>query len=866
MSLVSTVNDQERNEILLAGAKTGSSIRDRKGGVYQTSGEPLSKEALYRAKLKYGVYESPATKTSTGVVEPRMASDIAANLANDNKVVITAYKRLYVDPGAASAATKVGVRGLEPVKKIEVAKIHEGSQSAATRAYSLVSNDSRTKKVTKSGSSTASRSRAHSLSSATHAYNANAQAVSAQQEKVNPKPKPLNMSKVLSGAERQAEKRIHDRTTPSRENFSYGLRTDAPNKAAGNSVLLTKEALQRMSSRIESSVIEREADPYRLAENAAFAVRNIDPKTLMDPEYQENEKKREEYLKLLTSQQVLARARENAEKELKLIEAMDHNKLLFGNEKFNEAALEHVKKNNEKKLPYQNKINMGGGLWLAPDEIDNIAKNMVSPLLGEVSERADNQRATDLDIKERTDAYKQGYAEWISLQTTKLRNNETYVASSESRIAKEKQGAQDKATKRFASLIRKNDEKLAEINKELEETTQLQSNLETELQQLLKSKAKENEAMIANFDQSIDKDLEEARKEQEELLKPYHDAVQEAEEEHERLIAEKETINIEISKLHKSIDNHNVMLLKYQRGIVSYDEQQEQEIGNLETLGQTKDELHEDLNLNVIKQAREVKEQAAISTEEARLKQLEVEMIVNERKSQLNATEIELKKEQLKMLEVMKDAAEARGDEKLDEERIKVLIGMPYDEFIKQHKDLQTSVAEELKNPPVSEDLDEEDEVDEDLGKNVKENDQSIVDSNQSVVAASGVIDGTTPTHAVQSKPGEAENTKTEVKTTEAKADEPTWSEKFFIGSENAKRKKVLDKQTAPAGSALTKSSPTKDDPVKNNLAPTFSGFSQGSIADDVPNAKEATQESDDIHNSSEPEEKNKDSYFKEVF
>ena len=92
MSLVSTLNDQEREDILQTSSKTVTKTRVRKNGVYQTSGEPLSKEALYRAKLKYGFYESPATKVSTGVVEPKIASDIAANYANDNKVTITAYK------------------------------------------------------------------------------------------------------------------------------------------------------------------------------------------------------------------------------------------------------------------------------------------------------------------------------------------------------------------------------------------------------------------------------------------------------------------------------------------------------------------------------------------------------------------------------------------------------------------------------------------------------------------------------------------------------------------------------------------------------------------------------------------------------
>lgn len=100
------------------------------------------------------------------------------------------------------------------------------------------------------------------------------------------------------------------------------------------------------------------------------------------------------------------------------------------------------------------------------------------------------------------------------------------------------------------------------------------------------------------------------------------------------------------------------------------------------------------LNDDVIILANKAKEQAELSTKEARLKQLEVDSLINERKSELNATEIELKKEKLSLLEAMKDVASARGDDKIDEEKVKKLIGMTSEEYLTQNKSVEKNVED----------------------------------------------------------------------------------------------------------------------------------------------------------------------------
>lgn len=111
MSLISAVEERDIPNIgksLSGGESRTSSITSskkslkrasrsqKKPRVYQTTGEPLSREALYKAKLKYGVYQSPAQSYSIGVSDAHAASDKAANLAHDNQTPVEASLQTYV--------------------------------------------------------------------------------------------------------------------------------------------------------------------------------------------------------------------------------------------------------------------------------------------------------------------------------------------------------------------------------------------------------------------------------------------------------------------------------------------------------------------------------------------------------------------------------------------------------------------------------------------------------------------------------------------------------------------------------------------------------------------------------------------------
>lgn len=159
MSLVSAVNDHEQRGILGSpgdgsavqtvtttqrsvegGGKPAITTRTVRGfAIYHKGdGAQLSKGALYRAKVKYGIYQSPARSHSTGVAEPQAASDAAANHATGNKTTIEAYKRLFVNPNAHKAAARSVVNGPR-VEATVIPSSHHGSHQAATRAYTTAS-------------------------------------------------------------------------------------------------------------------------------------------------------------------------------------------------------------------------------------------------------------------------------------------------------------------------------------------------------------------------------------------------------------------------------------------------------------------------------------------------------------------------------------------------------------------------------------------------------------------------------------------------------------------------------------------------------------------------------------------------------
>ncbi|CAI4921395.1 BTE_HP_G0221970.mRNA.1.CDS.1 [Saccharomyces cerevisiae] len=127
----------------------------------------IKQEALYKAKLKYGVYQSPAQSYSIGVSDAHAASDKAANLAHDNQTTVEATNVCLLTPNATKAASKMGPKVVrnnsitstsKTSKNLRRRKSKKESPGAATSAYSM------TMETTSLSSQTNSRS--YSITSA----------------------------------------------------------------------------------------------------------------------------------------------------------------------------------------------------------------------------------------------------------------------------------------------------------------------------------------------------------------------------------------------------------------------------------------------------------------------------------------------------------------------------------------------------------------------------------------------------------------------------------------------------------------------------------------------------------------------------
>lgn len=932
MSLVSAVTDKERvsQSTTTTSSTTAKQEKNAKknGAVYQTKGEPLSREALYRAKMKYGYYKSPANKPSVGVKDIAKASDSAAVLAASNRQTIEAYKRL-LDPNATKAAhavakgkTRSRATSVVSTKSNKSDSVQKQTNAAASKAFSMTSNreqamsgivNKKKTVVTKEDTS-----KAYSMKSANSVLKQYERDLHKPKPEVIPTSQKMNLSKVLKGAESRAETRVKQRTEPN-ANFNYGIKTNA---AQNNQFTLSKDMMNAIMSKTgattgtsgsdvasttsgksslktsikskdDSTSLKKEKN-HDMAMNAAYAVRSFDTRTAADDELERQAENRDMYLKQLTSTKVLAQARANVDKEIANIEKDDYGRQLFANDAYNRTAVSIAQQNlTKKRALVNNKINMGGGLWLSSEDIQKISQNLLNPVLGEITERADSQRAADIDIANRTKALQTNVKNWNILQTEKLANDIKYQKDSDDKLAKEKNDALVAANNKYNEMIAKMDTELAKYNTELRDTNQMFEDLKLEMSMKLDLEQEYCDKELTNWNETRANDIKDSLEEQRTMLQPYLLELQRAQDENEKLIKDYDSINGRITFLNTQIDEHKTKIENYNKDLEGQKQHETRVVAENEELDENKNVLQEEIDQSIIIKANKAKEEAQLSAKELELKQLEIDAAINERKTELNETEVSLQKEKLLLLDVMKESTELEGNAELDEDKVKALIGMTSGEYLAKHRPVKVETVEadaaEAATTPKTD-------------ANVKDTVAKTAVPVASAAAATVPVTTTTATStAAATAPTTAPISKTKTNSSHK-------SGKFglgglFMGSRNAHDTKIrqekqntvdkpkieepkLEKNEMVAGSAPT--APLIAEPVKdetNDIQPSFSGFSQGSIinnegdddededmiGDTVASlkgsktvAKDDDVESDDIHiNGEAPGD---GSYLKEVF
>lgn len=814
-----------RSASLLSRGESRNSGSSRVPSVYHNAGEPLSKEALFRARMKYGYFQSPATNSTIGVSDSKTSADVAASLADLTHVNTPTYSR-EVDENAHKAARSIGKRNLHKKQTLNphtprtLSNI-EGS-SAASKAYSMsfIETPIKTNNIGKT----------YSISSAASASRRKLSLVSKEHQNrshslTTPKP---NLSKLINSAEKKADAAIKDRWDPQRKNFQYGIRKnesngpedrkqfEIDNKVMQRVIHKTQNSKQRLANKQEQEENElKQLQRVEVAKHAAVKVKDTNFTEYIDKDIEAKKKEKETYLKQLTSTQVLSMARAKVDQQLQLMDVANAENRIFQNDAFNKAAIKLAHNRADTRSSgrdyYANKINMGGGLWLSPDEINKISQNLLNPILGEIDSKAKLQRDTDVEIANRTKNYNNEMAKFKSLQKEKENNNTKILQDTEAKNITEYNNAAKQLEDDYTKLKYELQAQVDEKRKDYQDTVQRLADLKEECEMKLKLQKDLADKELDSWQKYKDNDIVQAEKEQAELLAPYNQQLESANNDQKKLSTEYDNIMSNMTKLQNVINSHKGKIKEYTSLIEVQENYEDREKTLLNQLAEQKEELNHTLEDEVMVRAQRVKEQLELSNKEYEMKQLEISALINERQEELQKIDIVLQEERLKLLDAMQKVAKARGDEKLDEDKIKVLFGMTSDEFMEMHGLKVGKEKEEEENGENNKDENEggkEGSTVDETNKKLKEDE---VDENKETKALNVVDDKVSET-----EPKEENQTKTE-----------------------GNGEDVIDGNDCEADT------------------PSFSGFSQGSITND-------DYVEDTAVGSSGPVDET--GYFKEVF
>ncbi|CAI4045275.1 hypothetical protein N7582_003482 [Saccharomyces uvarum] len=851
---------------------------------YQHDGQPLSKEAIYHAKQKYGILNTPAYHKTLGLGDTGSESaDLAARLANRSKKSIDEPVGPTIEQKALNEASKITFSKIPLTLPEETPiKVNLGlkgkrdflTRSAAQKALaSDFSSNNSTVSVSKKSKSAASAAIAFGNS-----FDANS---------VNPQHpagfKSLDLSKVLDGAERRAIKRINGRLYPEKVNFQNGLLTGKEGGVSkANKEVFKKGTLKKLERSAEEFLEAQPGDgrqglndrQYMYAKSAADAVKDLDPRALVDPDFAAKELQKKAYLQQISSPLVLHEAQILANRKLRDIDSNDAYLILFGNQSYNklavDIALKHYSANQEQKK----KIYLGGGLWITPEEVNTVAKNLVSPVINEISDRANRQRNVDQDIAKRTSILDQEYENWKFMERTKELNDRQILLAVESKRQQEKLAKQAENGQTYNLLINNMGAELEEKEKALQTVKQEREHLMVELQGMLTKNVSEEEGDVRDWSESCQRDLENTNIEQAQAARLYPDDLRVSTYGYDKLLDEHDRVHGQIERLNVSINEHRSVIHNFEeridtgRALTATREQKFGSGGHL---------MDATVNDPVVILAEKAKQEAELASEEAMLQQLEIDEMVNKRKIKLYEHKIRLRKEKLSSTRsgnVTEGEEGLRNDVAQDD--------MSYTPTTTDEKSTRVvrsaSPKATVKNRFLS------------AYSSGRDVDSSA--SARSVTGVSGVLDESpeTPSANKEARPADKEvrptdkearpgnvrqtpvvskNEKTLRPVTETRGS--TTIEQFLFGKTAGKK--------GPSGteSATLKSEPvisatgseTEKEFAHHNDKPrrSFSGFSQGSLENDYGNEVTDDQDESDIkiRDSNDSNSRGKESFFKEI-
>lgn len=236
------------------------------------------------------------------------------------------------------------------------------------------------------------------------------------------------------------------------------------------------------------------------------------------------------------------------------IDSGDTYRILFGNSAYNKIAvkiaLEHYSTNQEQKK----KIYLGGGLWITPEEVNVVAKNLISPVINEIDERASRQRDVDKSIERRSRTLDQEYENWNFMERTKEQNDRQLLLAMESKEQQEKADERAQGRRNYDSMAHNMDIKVQQKERELQNTKQNRENLRYELQELLSKNLSKEDDELKDWNDTCERDLRESKIEHNKVVKSRPKKLRIFKKGYEELLDERNRIQAELKMLKASFN------------------------------------------------------------------------------------------------------------------------------------------------------------------------------------------------------------------------------------------------------------------------------------------------------------------------
>lgn len=463
--------------------------------VYQTTGRPLSQQALYQQKLRQGVYNAPS-KPIVGVSSN--ASDAAALLAASSDLTVKpSYERLQAAPEAQTAALAAKREEILAWKRTNSDPLADAAASSARASDPVVGPKS---ELGVPSYNSGSMYRAATSNSTLTMTSRITPEKSVSKHGLVSKPSTitsasLNIGKISQVADKNSSQLLNNRFNPEQD-YRSGIVTAPPAQ------FLTEDEEKLAAQSAGRSLTMKHGAGYSDSVSLQKRTKTFQAADVVDAT-------------------LLAAANAKAAERLNSIKSSEPANLREQALVYSKA-LAAAQKNSEERLKSHKSgmIDLGGGLQLPYSEVDKLAALIVQPVLADLTQKAGAQR--DSDAKQ-----KQKQAELLRLhQQAKVDdfNRKQQEKADRKQAEKERIAANEERKKDEDGIYATyQGERNTEVDDRSKELAELEEKYAAEKEELLKQK-QENEDAIEEEESGLiagrKEELETMQSERDEELKP----------------------------------------------------------------------------------------------------------------------------------------------------------------------------------------------------------------------------------------------------------------------------------------------------------------------------------------------------------